>query len=61
MVTNDQKDDELFISEVRKTFFNLLKPLLICVDNFIDKTKDKNNSDTVFTKYFDKDKYMKYF
>ncbi len=40
--------------EVRQTFFNLLKPLLINVNDFIDKTKKADDADTVFTKYFDK-------
>ena len=59
MVENDQEDDEEnFIQEVRQTFFNLLKPLLTNVNDFIDKTKKADDADTVFTKYFDKKRYL---
>jgi hypothetical protein len=34
---------------------------LVCVDGFIDKKKNKDDADTVFTKYFDKKGYLDYF
>lgn len=56
MVVNDQQDDTLFIKEVRRTFFDLLKPMLTVVEkeNCIDKTKNRYDTDTVFSKYFNK-------
>ena len=33
MVQNDQLDDTLFIKEVRRTFFDLLKPMLTVVES----------------------------
>lgn len=63
MVQNDELDDTLFIKEVRRTFFDLLKPMLTVVESekCIDRTKKGDDTDTVFSKYFDKEKYKQFF
>ena len=61
MAVGDQEDEEYFIREVRLTFFNLLKIYLSPIVECIDKTKDKNDANTVFSKYFNKEKYLSNF
>ena len=51
----------MFSKEVRRTFFDLLKPMLKEVDSFIDKNKKSDDPDTVFSKYFDKAQYIENF
>lgn len=61
MVDNDVEDDENFIQEVRQTFFNMLKPFLVQADECIDKKKRADDTNTVFTNYFNKKKFKEYF
>lgn len=51
-------DSEEFVKEVRQTFFNFLKPFLKEVPKFIDKTRQNDDTSTVFDKYFDVKRYL---
>jgi len=49
------------VAEVRHTFFNYLKPFLSDVPDFIKNMKGKDDSDKVFSRYFDSLGYLKSF
>jgi len=50
-----------FVQEVRSTFFKYLKPFLEDVPGCIKNMKDVPDTERVFTKYFDKQKYLNLF
>lgn len=59
MINEDYEDD--FVSEVRTTFFNFLKPFLRDLPDYFKDTRDLNDSEKVFSKYFDSNKYLQLF
>lgn len=49
MITQDtEEDQENFMQEVRQTFFNILKPFLIDVPDYIKSMKDRKDEEKVF-------------
>lgn len=54
---NDEYEDD-FVSEVRTTFFNFLKPFLRDLPDYFKDTKELDDSEKVFSKYFDSNKYL---
>jgi len=56
MINEEYEDD--FVSEVRTTFFNFLKPFLRDLPDYFRDTKELDDSEKVFSKYFDSNKYL---
>ena len=48
-----REDSEIFIKDIRETFFNKLKPFLKIAFKYIDRSKNCDDASTVFDKYFD--------
>jgi hypothetical protein len=48
-----------FITQIRETFFSILKPFLVNIDRYIDKTVDPTTAS--FYVYFKKDDYLESF
>ena len=61
MVKEDELDQELFVQEVRQTFFQMLKPYLKELPNFFkgtDAIQSLTEDQKVFHNYFDKNSYI---
>ena len=56
MIVEDKDDDETYVAEVRRIFFNFLKPFLVELPKYFREEEYINNlkeQEKVFSKYFD--------
>ena len=56
-----KEEKEEFVAEVRRTFFNFLKPFLISLPEFFKDSSHLTDQEIVFSKYFDSKTYLESF